>query len=121
MKSLDLLLQDRLLTCPQCGKGKNFEISEIPFIQDCEDCMGKIQVKIFESFFFKFSLRPRKFFKLQFLLLLFLKLDEEKSIEVGHTFLLGDKYSKVLSANYTTKEGKPAVLQMGCYGLGLSR
>ncbi|CAH2020599.1 unnamed protein product [Acanthoscelides obtectus] len=40
---------------------------------------------------------------------------------VGHTFLLGDKYSKPLKAFYLGKNAKPQVLQMGSYGLGLSR
>lgn len=40
---------------------------------------------------------------------------------MGHTFLLGDKYSKPLKAFYLTQENKPNVLQMGSYGLGLSR
>jgi prolyl-tRNA synthetase len=41
--------------------------------------------------------------------------------KVGHTFLLGDKYSKPLKATYLSSNGKPEVLQMGSYGLGLSR
>ncbi|KAF2901000.1 hypothetical protein ILUMI_05184 [Ignelater luminosus] len=44
-----------------------------------------------------------------------------RGIEVGHTFLLGDKYSKPLKAFFLTQENKPNVLQMGSYGLGLSR
>ncbi|XP_044735731.1 probable proline--tRNA ligase, mitochondrial [Chrysoperla carnea] len=42
-------------------------------------------------------------------------------IEVGHTFLLGDRFSKPLDATYLSNEGKPKHLQMGCFGLGLSR
>ncbi|KAK4883520.1 hypothetical protein RN001_006839 [Aquatica leii] len=42
-------------------------------------------------------------------------------IEVGHTFLLGDKYSKALNANYLTEKGKSVPLQMGSYGLGITR
>ncbi|KAJ9600419.1 hypothetical protein L9F63_009275, partial [Diploptera punctata] len=42
-------------------------------------------------------------------------------IEVGHTFLLGTKYSKPLNANYTTASGKSELLQMGSYGLGMTR
>ncbi|KAJ8943704.1 hypothetical protein NQ314_009677 [Rhamnusium bicolor] len=41
--------------------------------------------------------------------------------KVGHTFFLGDKYSRPLKANFLSKNAKPEVLQMGCYGLGLSR
>lgn len=35
--------------------------------------------------------------------------------------MLGDKYSKPLKAKFLSKEGKPEILQMGCFGLGLSR
>ena len=44
-----------------------------------------------------------------------------KGIEVGHVFFLGDKYSKSMKATYLNKEGKPAYLEMGCYGIGVSR
>lgn len=42
-------------------------------------------------------------------------------IEVGHTFLLGDRYSKPLKVHYITEKGTTKTLQMGSYGLGLSR
>ncbi|KAG0057861.1 hypothetical protein BGZ83_000048 [Gryganskiella cystojenkinii] len=45
-----------------------------------------------------------------------------RAIEIGHTFLLGTKYSKPLDAVFNTesnKEGEP--IQMGCYGLGITR
>lgn len=45
----------------------------------------------------------------------------QNGIEVGHTFLLGDKYSKPLKAVYLSKKQKFVTLQMGSYGLGLSR
>lgn len=44
-----------------------------------------------------------------------------QGIEIGHTFILEDKYSKVLKATYLSKSGKPVVLQMGCYGIGVTR
>lgn len=40
---------------------------------------------------------------------------------MGHTFYLGNKYSKPLRAHYLSQKGKPEILQMGSYGLGLSR
>lgn len=43
------------------------------------------------------------------------------SLQVGHTFLLGDKYSVPLHATYLTDTKEPTNLQMGSYGLGLSR
>jgi len=45
----------------------------------------------------------------------------QRGIEVGHVFFLGDKYSKSLGATVLETDGKPALLQMGCYGIGISR
>ncbi|WP_397476257.1 proline--tRNA ligase [Pusillimonas sp.] len=45
----------------------------------------------------------------------------QRGIEVGHIFFLGDKYSKALDATFLNTDGKPATLQMGCYGIGISR
>ncbi|XP_013115163.1 probable proline--tRNA ligase, mitochondrial [Stomoxys calcitrans] len=44
-----------------------------------------------------------------------------KGMEVAHTFLLGDRYSKVFNATYLDTDGKPKTLIMGCYGIGISR
>lgn len=45
----------------------------------------------------------------------------QRGIEVGHIFFLGDKYSKALNATFLNESGKPEPLQMGCYGIGISR
>ncbi|AEP36150.1 proline--tRNA ligase [Taylorella asinigenitalis] len=45
----------------------------------------------------------------------------DRGIEVGHVFFLGDKYSSKLRAVYLDENGKEAVIQMGCYGIGVSR
>ncbi len=44
-----------------------------------------------------------------------------RGIEIGHIFQLGNKYSKALGATYTKEDGKDAPLEMGCYGVGVSR
>lgn len=44
-----------------------------------------------------------------------------KGIEVGHIFQLGDKYAKALNATVLDENGKAQVMQMGCYGIGVSR
>lgn len=44
-----------------------------------------------------------------------------KGIEVGHIFKLGDTYSKPLKCNYLDQNQKEVPMQMGCYGLGVSR
>ncbi|MCC2960965.1 proline--tRNA ligase [Massilia sp. IC2-278] len=45
----------------------------------------------------------------------------ERGIEVGHVFQLGSAYSKAMEATYLDENGKPAPLQMGCYGIGVTR
>ena len=42
-------------------------------------------------------------------------------IEVGHTFQLGDQYSKAMKAHVLNQHGKATTLTMGCYGMGISR
>ncbi len=44
-----------------------------------------------------------------------------RGIEVGHVFQLGDKYAAALGASVLDDAGKSQVLQMGCYGIGVSR
>jgi prolyl-tRNA synthetase len=45
----------------------------------------------------------------------------QRGIEVGHVFYLGTKYSAALKATYLDETGKPALLEMGCYGIGVTR
>jgi len=40
---------------------------------------------------------------------------------VGHIFQLGDKYSQAMKATVLNDKGKAVTLQMGCYGIGISR
>ena len=42
-------------------------------------------------------------------------------IEVGHLFYFGDKYSQPLNAKVSSKEGNNVNLEMGSYGIGVSR
>ncbi|HEX7768663.1 MAG TPA: proline--tRNA ligase, partial [Dokdonella sp.] len=44
-----------------------------------------------------------------------------RGIEVGHVFQLGDTYAKVLGATVLDDGGKAQAMQMGCYGIGVSR
>ncbi len=44
-----------------------------------------------------------------------------RGIEVGHIFQLGSKYSEAMSATFLDESGKAQVLEMGCYGIGVSR
>lgn len=45
----------------------------------------------------------------------------QRGIEVGHVFYLGTKYSQSMNATYLDENGKPQVIEMGCYGIGVSR
>jgi len=44
-----------------------------------------------------------------------------RGIEVGHVFQLGQKYAEAMGATVLDDAGKAAVMQMGCYGIGVSR
>lgn len=44
-----------------------------------------------------------------------------RGIEVGHIFQLRTKYSEALQASYLDENGKAQVMEMGCYGIGVSR
>jgi prolyl-tRNA synthetase len=45
----------------------------------------------------------------------------ERGIEVGHVFYLGTKYSKAMNATFLDVNGKPQCMEMGCYGIGITR
>ena len=45
----------------------------------------------------------------------------QRGIEVGHVFQLGTRYSSDMKATYLDENGKPQLLQMGCYGIGITR
>ena len=45
----------------------------------------------------------------------------ERGIEIGHVFYLGTKYSKAMNATFLGEDGKPQPMEMGCYGIGITR
>ncbi len=45
----------------------------------------------------------------------------KRGIEVGHIFQLGNKYSAAMKATALDESGRQKVLEMGCYGIGVSR
>jgi prolyl-tRNA synthetase len=45
----------------------------------------------------------------------------ERGIEVGHVFYLGTKYSQAMNATFLDENGKPQLMEMGCYGIGITR
>ena len=48
-------------------------------------------------------------------------LEIKRGIEVGHIFQLGTKYSDSMNASVLDKNGKAIPIQMGCYGIGITR
>ncbi len=49
------------------------------------------------------------------------QLDICRGIEVGHIFQLRTKYAEALNCAYLDEQGKSQVMEMGCYGIGVSR
>ena len=48
-------------------------------------------------------------------------LDLCRGIEVGHIFQLRTKYSEAMQCTFLDEQGKEQVMEMGCYGIGVSR
>jgi len=49
------------------------------------------------------------------------KLESHRGIEVGQVFYLGTKYSDSMNATFLDAEGRERPIEMGCYGIGISR
>ena len=45
----------------------------------------------------------------------------KRGIEVGHLFYLSDKYSRLMNLEYLDDAGKKQFVEMGCYGIGITR
>lgn len=48
-------------------------------------------------------------------------LEIKRGIEVGHVFQLGNSYSTAMNATVLDENGKAVVMEMGCYGIGVTR
>ena len=46
---------------------------------------------------------------------------EIRTMELGHIFQLGARYSEMMNGKYIRKDGKESLYYMGCYGIGVSR
>lgn len=46
---------------------------------------------------------------------------EIRTMELGHIFQLGTRYSEMMNGKYIGKNGKESLYYMGCYGIGVSR
>lgn len=49
------------------------------------------------------------------------KFKEIRTMELGHIFQLGTRYSEMMNGKFTDNEGKEQLYYMGCYGIGVSR
>jgi prolyl-tRNA synthetase len=49
------------------------------------------------------------------------KLEICRGIEVGHIFQLRTKYSEIMKASFLDESGQARYMEMGCYGIGISR
>jgi prolyl-tRNA synthetase len=48
-------------------------------------------------------------------------LDIARGIEVGHVFQLGTAYTKAMDVNFIDEKGETKPMEMGCYGIGITR
>ena len=46
---------------------------------------------------------------------------EIRTMELGHIFQLGTRYSEMMNGKYVNQDGKETLYYMGCYGIGVSR
>lgn len=49
------------------------------------------------------------------------RLKLSRGIEVGHVFMLGERYSEKMGATFTDEDGVERLIMMGCYGIGVTR
>jgi prolyl-tRNA synthetase len=49
------------------------------------------------------------------------RLSIQRGIEVGHVFYLGTQYSTAMNASFVDEDGKSKPIEMGCYGIGITR
>lgn len=49
------------------------------------------------------------------------KLSKKNAVELGHVFKLGTCYSEQMKASFADRDGKEKPIEMGCYGIGISR
>ncbi len=84
--------EDEIIYCPGGDFSRNLEIIEDPKVLDGKQCdLGHGPLK------------------------------RVKTIEVGNIFPMKDKYSKAFNLTVKDKNGKSSFVQMGCYGIGISR
>ena len=83
--------QDTILSCSACSFVGNVEVIVNKETSTCPECASKSS------------------------------LTTKKGLEIGHTFLLGNKYSNILDAKFKDQAGKEHDMEMGCYGIGVTR
>lgn len=78
--------------------------------------------RIFDNYTSRYAVTDEKYDEADF----FAKVSAEnrlsgRGIEVGHIFMFGTKYSEPMQATVTLQDGKNVPIQMGSYGIGVSR
>ncbi|MBI2062940.1 MAG: hypothetical protein HYT61_01715 [Candidatus Yanofskybacteria bacterium] len=86
--------EDTIFVCDKCEYAENKEISKLINGDQCPKCLGEGEEG---------------------------KITELKSIEIGNTFPLGDKYSKAFDLRFVDEKGESHFVIMGSYGIGLGR
>jgi prolyl-tRNA synthetase len=92
--------EDKIFTCPSCGQSASQDLAQNKdqsFIENKELCE-----------IIKCGCKPTA-----------AKIEHSKCIEIGHTFILGDRYTKVFPVELPND--KNSKIAMGCYGIGVSR
>ncbi len=94
------------------------DISESDIDYDKSDVIDRI----FENYTSRYAVTDEKYIEADF----FAKVSPEnrlsgRGIEVGHIFMFGTKYSEPMQALFASYEGKNMPMQMGSYGIGVSR
>ncbi|EDV23144.1 uncharacterized protein TRIADDRAFT_58133 [Trichoplax adhaerens] len=86
--------EDEILICDQCHKAMNMEtLKSGDVMAECNLCEGKQNKNI----------------------------QKYRGVEIGHAFYLGTKYSKAASVTYTDENNCKVYVEMGSYGIGVTR
>ena len=92
--------EDVVLVCPKCNSAVAFSRPEIENVGGSRDA-GKEEIKTCSK--------------------CNVEMDKVNTIEVGHIFKLGTKYSQALECNFSDAQGNLMPMVMCCYGIGVSR
>jgi len=90
--------EDMVVRCRSCNHSYNIEMSNSTDIKDEQDSSRAVCIKCKNS-----------------------NVDSYVSLELAHTFLLSDTYTRPMNVSIKASDGGRRFYEMGCYGLGLTR